>query len=118
MQQPKRLSRNLTDYRIKQTWGATRQIWPCLVCHGRGWRYDPADQPDIIEGYRHVRQLPCLTCGSSGEGPKKTVVEAYRAEVARYRKEKEEYEALVEAQKTAVAKLTTIELLAVKELGI
>jgi len=102
---PKRPYRNLTEYRAKQNWGQTLQqsAWPCLACRGRG---------------RNAAEYKCLACGGTGEGTKTAVVAAYRAEINKYRKEKEDYQALVEAQMTAIAKLTTMELLAIRELGI
>lgn len=62
--------------------------------------------------------LQCTACDGQGTGPKAAVVKVYHAEISQYQKEKQEYQSLIEAQKTAIAKLTTGELFAIRELGI
>ena len=117
MLKPARPARSLRQYADMQCRSAKRK-WPCLACHGQGWRYDPADPPCPVEGYRHVRQLRCPACGGTGEGTKAAVVEAYRKAIENYRQRKAEYERLVYLRQKTLDKLTEEETRALRELGL
>lgn len=42
--------------------------WPCHVCLGRGWDYDPNDRPCPIEGNKMRDRITCPECGGGGYG--------------------------------------------------
>lgn len=42
--------------------------WPCPVCLGREWDYDPNDPPCPIEGNKMRNRITCPDCGGSGHG--------------------------------------------------
>jgi hypothetical protein len=50
-------------------------------CRGRGWIYDPNDQPCPVEGNKMRTRLKCTDCNGSGNGDKKKLMAIYKAEV-------------------------------------
>lgn len=123
---PKRPFRNLGEFRLSgfYPWKTERWLaenlrkWPCLWCSGRGWDYDPADPPDVIEGNKHRDRLRCPHCGGTGCGPKEAVVNAYKEKIRRFHEEAQAYNALIKTYKIAIQKLTKEELSALQELGL
>lgn len=54
----------------------------CKTCHGRGWIYDPNEEPDVIEGYKLVNKFPCPDCPSS----KKKLIKLAKARGYKFKK--------------------------------
>ena len=117
-ERPKRPARSLRDFARRCNYGVGSAEWPCLVCHGLGWEYDPADPPCPVTGNQHRRAIRCPVCQGSGAGSKKACQEAYRQALEEYRAKKREYERLGEIRKAALRRLTKEQIQALKELGL
>lgn len=123
---PERPYRTLADYRAKVIgWGSRRKFfdrtpnaWPCTRCRGDGRIYDPNDPPDPVEGNRHRDVIDCTACNGTGCIGRELFAATYREIISKYLHDKEEYETLVKAKKVAIAKLSDLELRALRELGI
>jgi len=66
-------------------------LFPCLVCRGKGWNYDPDDEPDVIEGYKMVRRLKCVACQGTGEGCFEAVNKEWQKKLEEDKKEIAEF---------------------------
>ncbi len=114
---PNRPYRNLTDFVSKYQYLSKRE-WPCLVCRGRGWDYDPEDPPCPIEGNRGRNTIPCAACGGSGEGTKAACIKAYREAIQRFKAEADDYKRLSQVRKELQEGLSQEQIRAIRELGI
>lgn len=92
--------------------------YPCLACQGQGTVYDPEDLPYPVEGNKYRRTIPCAACGRSGKGTKEACRQAHQKSLEAYRQEKDEYDRLARYRKDALARLTTDEITALRELGL
>jgi hypothetical protein len=124
LEKPQRPYKNIAQYR-KAMFGYNSNIaednpdlYPCLKCNGRGWIYDPNDEPDVVEGYKHVNHLKCPVCNGTRFGPAKLVIAQYRETINRWKKELAEYNKLLLLKKSALAKLSKDERDALSKLGV
>lgn len=67
---------------------SNRDFWPCPTCHGSGRVYDPNEQADPIEGHKFCRKIACGECKEGNVGFKK-FREFYRAEISRWKGERD-----------------------------
>lgn len=65
-------------------------LWPCMLCDGRGKVYDPNDPPCPIEGNKMRSRIPCTKCNGTGKGTKKEWAESFRRSRNHARKIREE----------------------------
>jgi len=98
MEKPVRPYKNISEFRYQLHWcGAPEDLqWPCLKCRGRG----------------------CPDCEGTGNGTREAVLAEYRKAIALYEIEKQRWNELEAARRSALKKLTTKEIEALRELGI
>ncbi len=94
------------------------RLYPCLACRGHGSIYDPTDPPCPVEGNRYRRTIRCEQCEGSGRGTKEACLQAYRQVVEACRQAQAEYDRIAQVRKAALARLTSEETNALRELGV
>ena len=75
-------------------------------CRGRGWIYDPNEQPCPVEGNKMRSRLKCTDCGGTGCGSKKKLQEIHRARHTREAEIRQEKLDQVEKAKKSLQKLS------------
>lgn len=123
LRRPVRPYRNIAEFRDSLVKHYSREAfflensdrWPCIECRGVGKILDSNDPPEY--GGRWGR-ITCPKCRGSRCCTREQFAAEYHRIIARYLKKKREYEALAKAQRTALEKLTPIELTALNTLGL
>jgi hypothetical protein len=118
MLKPTRPYRNIKDFAAKHQYYGARGIWPCLACRAKGRIYDPDDPPDPVEGYRHCRTLNCPICKGSGKGSKKECQAVYRKAIEDFKAREATYKTLLKARNELSKTLSSLQIEAIREIGI
>jgi hypothetical protein len=111
MDYPDRPYKNLQDYRKKFLGYSPSiifddpDIWPCIMCEGKGRIYDPSESPDVIEGYKLVGKVPCPLCKGSAVGEKIHLYIKYREQIGSWRRE---YKKIEEKEKELLSVLSKL----------
>lgn len=99
------------EYECKRVYSRSRQLpkpqYPCRVCNGNGWYYDPNDSIDPVEGSRNRGHLPCTSCGGSGEMDARDFWAGYTAKKKQEQEVLEEAKTILKAQQAALKILST-----------
>jgi DnaJ-class molecular chaperone len=123
---PKRPYRNFHEFldNIKFAgWSVAERIlivkrginYPCERCGGEGAFYAISRGSN---GWNQGKCTACPDCEGTGKGTKKACQASYRQSIDRWKKEADEYDALVAAKKEALKKLTKEEVKVLQELGV
>lgn len=112
MDKPQRRYASLSDFRKQHCRNDAQRadgtFWPCLLCGGRGWYYDPADH-DPIEGYKMADRHPCRAGCDKGRGSKAKCREAYLAHQKMHKAAMTEWNKRRKLLRAAAAKLSNDE---------
>lgn len=112
---PKRPFKSLAEFRTKfSVFVRTRILddpskWPCTICLGRGWDYDPNDEPDVIEGNKLRNRIKCSACNGIGAGPKAPFQAIYARIIKDWKEKVEKFDREEALRKSGLAKLTSDE---------
>ena len=80
-------------------------FWPCTLCNGKGWVYDPDDPPCVVEGNKLRNRLKCQLCKGTSKGSKELVERLYENRMSEFEEADAVFEDDLELFIGAIARL-------------
>jgi rubredoxin len=85
--------------------------YPCILCKGFAWIYDPREKPDPVEGHKLTRRITCPECNGSKNTSKKNFIEkAWRPMIERHKSLVGDWKKNMDMIKSIKKKLTPKEI--------
>lgn len=108
---PKKPYKNYQEYLAKNYAVNRNGEFKCRPCDGRGKIIHPDEKPDVIEGYKLARRIPCQICDGTGIAiSDDSYRRSYKERLAEWRKDKENWDRQSILRRSGLAKLTEEEI--------